>query len=55
VLRYTYIACPANSLQTKNSILFKVACRTLRLKCDGTREQKQDFVFRRNGRVYLNR
>jgi len=27
----------------------------LRLKCDGTREQKPDFVFRRNGRVHLNR
>ena len=24
------------------------------LKCDGTRKQKPDFVFRRNGRVHLN-
>ena len=27
----------------------------LRLKCDGTRTQKPDFVFWRNGRVHLNR
>jgi hypothetical protein len=27
----------------------------LRLKCDGTLAQKPDFVFRRNGRVHLNR
>ena len=31
-----------------------VGCCRLRLKCDGT-EQKTDFVFRRNGRVRLNR
>ena len=29
--------------------------RRLRLKCDGTHAQKPDFVFRRNGRVHLNR
>jgi len=27
----------------------------LRLKCDVTRAEKPDFVFRRNGRVHLNR
>jgi len=27
----------------------------MRLKCDGAHVQKPDFVFRRNGRVHLNR
>jgi hypothetical protein len=43
--------CTANGEHTENVCLF---IRRGQLKCDGTREQKADFVFRLNGRVHLN-
>ena len=46
------------SLGAQNCVYSNGICQTaaarLRLKCDGTRAQKPDFVFRRKGRVHLN-